>query len=72
MSEHGELLNPETVRFVRLLPGPVDRVWSYLVNPDKRAKWLCGGSTELHVGGKIQLHFANERLSDEPDTEIPP
>ncbi len=41
MSEYGELLDECTVRFERMLPGPIDRVWSYIVDSDKRKKWLC-------------------------------
>ena len=44
MNDYGELLDDHTVRFERILPGPVDRVWSYLTESDKRARWLCGGT----------------------------
>ena len=40
MNDYGELLDESTVRFERLLPGPIDRVWSYLTKSDKRAQWL--------------------------------
>lgn len=43
MSEYGELLGESTVRFERLLPGPIERVWRFLTESDKRAQWLCGG-----------------------------
>ena len=36
MSGHGELLDENTVRFERLLPGPIDRIWQYLTESDKR------------------------------------
>src|SRR5688572_29818333 len=38
---------PDTVRMERLFPGPVERVWEFLVDPDKRALWLAGGPMEL-------------------------
>jgi len=63
MSAHGEVLDQQTVRFERLLPGPIERVWSYLVEADKRAKWLCGGETELKTGGHVDMLFQNSRLS---------
>jgi uncharacterized protein YndB with AHSA1/START domain len=72
MSEYGELIAPDTVQFKRLLPGTVDRVWRYLVEGDKRRKWLAGGDTEECVGGHVDLHFHNNSLSkltDDPPPE---
>ena len=71
MSAYGEILDQQTVRFERLLPGPIDRVWSYLVEADKRAKWLCGGETELKTGGHVDMLFENARLSGQEDIERP-
>jgi len=59
------LIQPSTLRFERLLPGPIERVWAYLVESDKRARWLAGGEFELRVGGKIELVFENDKLSEE-------
>ena len=57
MNNYGELIAPDTVQFKRLLPGSVDRVWSYLVVGEKRAKWLAGGDTEERLDGHVDLHF---------------
>lgn len=70
MSEYGELIAPDAVRFQRRLPGPIERVFSYLTESEKRAKWLAGGDTELAEGGHVDLHFHNASLSRLPD--IPP
>ena len=59
------LIQPSTIRFERLLPGPVERVWAYLVDSRKRATWLAAGEFDLRVGGKIELHFDNDCLTDE-------
>ena len=59
------LIKPSTVRFERLLPGPVERVWAYLTESKKRATWLAAGEFDLRVGGKIELHFENDKLSDD-------
>jgi uncharacterized protein YndB with AHSA1/START domain len=59
------LIKPSTIRFERLLPGPIERVWAYLTESKKRALWLAAGEFELRVGGKIELHFDNESLTDE-------
>ncbi len=71
MSEYGELIAPDTVQFTRLLPGTIDRVWTYLVESDKRGKWLAGGDTEERVGGHVDLHFHNTSLSSLPDDPPP-
>ena len=71
MSDYGEFIPPDAVRFVRLLPGPIDRVWRYLTDGEKRARWLAGGDTELRVGGRVALDFHNKRLSSQPDIEPP-
>ena len=68
MSERASIIPPSTVRFERLLPGPVERVWAYLVESDKRATWLAAGEFDLRLGGRIELHFENDKLSD----DVPP
>ncbi len=71
MSEYGELIAPDTVRFERTLPGPIERVWSYIVDPEKRKRWLCGGETELRDGGNVEMRFHNASLSKEADIAPP-
>ena len=71
MSEFGELLDENTVRFRRLLPGPIERVWAYLTEGDKRAEWLCGGDAETRVGGHVDMHFHNVSLSGDDDIPRP-
>ncbi len=70
MHDYGELIAPDAVRFERMLPGPIGRVWRYLTVGEKRAKWLAGGETELRLGGHVDLRFHNAGLSSLPD--IPP
>ena len=65
MTERATLIKPSTIRFERLLPGPVERVWAYLTESKKRATWLAAGEFDLRLGGRIELHFDNESLSDE-------
>jgi uncharacterized protein YndB with AHSA1/START domain len=67
MSDYAVVTAPGTVRIERLLPGPVDRLWSYLTDPDKRAKWFAGGDMELKVGGRVQLVFRNSELTTNDD-----
>lgn len=70
-SEAGERIDASTIRFVRLLPGPIERVWQFIVDGDKRKLWLCGGDVPAAVGEPTAMHFDNASLSDEADIEPP-
>lgn len=59
-----------TVQFVRLLPGPIERVWSYLWDSDKRAQWFAGGAMPAKPGESFTLHFKHSTLS--PHQSPPP
>jgi uncharacterized protein YndB with AHSA1/START domain len=52
----------------RLLPGPVERVWAYITESDKRATLARGGEFDLRMGGKIRLEFEHARLSSDKVT----
>lgn len=65
----GKFLSPAEVRFVRTLPGPIERVWEYLTDPEKRARWFAGGPMELRRGGKMRLEFRHKNLAPH---ETPP
>lgn len=65
MNEYGERIDRTTVRFERLLPGPVERVWDFLVDPEKRKTWFCSGDFDLKPGGVAQFHFDHRRITDE-------
>jgi uncharacterized protein YndB with AHSA1/START domain len=60
---------PGEIRIMRTLPGPIERIWTYLTDPAKRSRWFAGGPMELHVGGKVELFFQHKNLA--PD-ETPP
>lgn len=70
MSDYGTLIAADTVRFERLLPGPIERVWAYLTESDKRGTWLARGAVEPRAGGQVELHFLHSGLSPLPD-QIP-
>jgi uncharacterized protein YndB with AHSA1/START domain len=63
--DYGTATARDALRMERVLPGPVERVWDYLVDPDKRSLWFCGGSLEPREGGKSVLQFDHDKLSDE-------
>lgn len=71
MNNYGEVIADDAIRFRRLLPGPIERVWEHLVDGDKRGRWLCSGATGNKVGENIVLTFRNHELSPPGDAPIP-
>ena len=63
MSDYGTITAPDTVRLERDLPGPIERVWAYLTESEKRGKWLASGDVQPWVGGRVELHFRHADLS---------
>ena len=59
----GTFTAPAEVRLVRLLPGPIERIWEYLVDPEKRARWFAGGPMEPKKGGQVELFFHHKNLA---------
>ena len=70
LGEFGVVTAARTVRFERVLPGPIERVWAYLTESEKRGKWLASGPMDLRVGGPVELHFRHAELT--PHVEQPP
>lgn len=68
MTDHGTVTEPGTIRFERLLPGPIDRVWAYLTDPEKRGTWLAAGPMELRDGGRVELRFRHADLTPHAET----
>ncbi|WP_262694201.1 SRPBCC family protein [Kordiimonas aquimaris] len=64
------LTAPGTIVLERILPGPIERVWAYLTESDKRAKWVAAGNMDLREGGSYEYIFDNEILSEEQE-EVP-
>lgn len=62
----GELIDSSTVRFERLLPGPIERVWSYLTDAELRGTWFAAGPMEPRVGGAMNIVFDNNNLGPNP------
>lgn len=66
MDTYGKITAPNTIRFERLLPGPIERVWAFLSESDKRAKWLASGAMDLRVGGEVDLFWLHSTLDAAP------
>ncbi len=61
---YGVLIEPATLQIQRLLPGPIERVWSYLTDSDLRRQWLASGLMEQKVGAKCDLVWRNDEFSN--------
>lgn len=57
MTDLGTIIDSHTVRFERLLPGPIGRVWDHLTKPEYLATWLAEGEVDQRVGGQVELRF---------------
>lgn len=66
---HGTITEAGTIVFERLLPGPLERVWDYLTDAEKRGLWLARGPMEPRIGGRVELSFHNTDLSP---VKVPP
>jgi uncharacterized protein YndB with AHSA1/START domain len=65
-SAYGTLIEPATLKIERILPGPIERVWSYLTESDLRRQWLASGQMEPKVGSSLELVWRNSELTDPP------
>lgn len=61
MTEDGTLV------LQRWLPGPATRLWSYLVDGEKRRLWLAAGEIGTAPGAAFELTWRNDDLSDASD-----
>jgi uncharacterized protein YndB with AHSA1/START domain len=55
MREIGELRTVPMVRFERLLPGPAERIWTYLTDTALLPDWFGDGTIEPRTGGTVRL-----------------
>jgi uncharacterized protein YndB with AHSA1/START domain len=60
----GKIINEHTVRFERVLPAPVERVWQYFTEPHYLSKWLAIGCVEPRVGGRVELNFDVDEMPE--------
>ena len=63
MNKYTELISPTTLRIERFLPGPIERVWDYLVDGEKRGQWFASGTMDLYPGGRADFIFDHSKLS---------
>ena len=69
--DYGVLTEPATLRIQRLLPGPIERIWSFLTESELRRKWLAAGDMELKIGAPFELVWRNDELTNPPGQRPP-
>lgn len=60
---HGVSVGAGALRFERALRAPVEQVWAYLVESEKRGRWFASGRMEPREDGKLELRFRHADLS---------
>jgi uncharacterized protein YndB with AHSA1/START domain len=55
MKEDAQMTTAKSVRFERLLPGPIERVWEHLTETKLLPGWFGEGVIEHHSGGEVRL-----------------
>ncbi|WP_165856128.1 SRPBCC family protein [Marinobacter sp. JSM 1782161] len=63
---YGTLIDGNTLRIQRLLPGPIERIWDYLTDSELRRQWLAAGDMTLAVGEAFEFVWRNDELTDPP------
>ena len=63
---YGVVDKDATLTIQRMLPGPIERVWSYLTESDLRRQWLAAGDMEMRVGSPVEFVWRNAELTDPP------
>jgi len=61
----GVFLDGRSLRFERVLPGPIEKVWGYLTKPELLARWLAVVDVELREGdaAEFRILLAEDRPS---------
>jgi uncharacterized protein YndB with AHSA1/START domain len=57
MNDYGTLVEPGTIRYIRHVEGPIERVWRYLTEPALRATWIGSTAIPSNVGGTFRIEW---------------
>lgn len=61
---YGAMSGPDSLKFQRLLPGPIEHTWAYLTDNDLRRQWLAAGHLGMNVGAPVEFVWRNDELSN--------
>ncbi|HEY9760626.1 MAG TPA: SRPBCC family protein [Oculatellaceae cyanobacterium] len=66
----GKIVDDQTVRFERIVPASVERVWQYLTQSDFLSSWFAVGTVDGRVGGRVDFHFQQEDIPDRDENGL--
>lgn len=67
--ELGRAVGADTFRLERTLNAPIERVWAYFVDAEKRSRWFTAGD-DLTTGGQaFTFMFGHHRITNEEPPE---
>jgi uncharacterized protein YndB with AHSA1/START domain len=58
--DFGTLIEPTTLKIERMLPGPIERVWSYLTDNDLRSQWFASGEMKLEPDAPFEFVWRSD------------
>lgn len=59
---YARIVAPDAARIERLLPGPIERIWAYLTEEDKRRLWMASGTMGVAAGAAVEHIFRHQEL----------
>jgi uncharacterized protein YndB with AHSA1/START domain len=71
LNAYGQLIEPTSLKIERLLPGPIERIWSFLTDSELRSRWMAAGEMEMKVGAEFEFVWRNDTLSKAPAPDRP-
>lgn len=66
ISGYGAVIEPNTLKIERRLPGPIDRIWAYITDGKLRQQWLAAGDLDLTPGAPFEFVWRNDELTSLP------
>ena len=66
--QFGKTIAPDTFQLQRTLKEPIQRVWVYFTEAEKRSRWFNAGDDITHAGQNATMSFGHHRIT----TEAPP
>ena len=68
MNKYGEILEDGSMKFVRVFPASIERVWAWLTKAEKRKEWLSGGGDITHAGQTVKFEFQHQNITPHDET----
>jgi uncharacterized protein YndB with AHSA1/START domain len=70
MDDFAKKLDDRKIQFVRILPGPIEKIFAYLWDGEKRGEWFASGAMPTMPGERFEMRFKHSEFS--PHKSVPP